>query len=159
MYWLGADLAESVGKRLRRLRGEAGMSRRVVALRVGRSDTYIEKLEADAIAQPSHENLRRLADLFGVSVDYLVSGEGQETSPAYEEQWVEDLIRDLRRRGLPAKQADWLARIARSLLPESTAQDEQAQAASEVPGDADKPVQSQNGGTGLVAEERESYRP
>src|SRR5579862_2770834 len=64
--------AESIGKRLHRLRLERGMSQRDLAA-PGVSYAYISRIEAGA-RQPSVKALRKLAAKLGVSVEYLETG-------------------------------------------------------------------------------------
>jgi transcriptional regulator with XRE-family HTH domain len=63
---------ESIGRRLRRLRQERGLSQRELA-EPGVSYAYISRIEAGA-RQPSVKALRLLAPKLGVSVEYLESG-------------------------------------------------------------------------------------
>src|SRR5438105_10373056 len=64
--------AESIGKRLKRLRLERGFSQRDVSS-PGVSYAYISRIEAGA-RTPSVKALRMLAAKLGVSVDYLETG-------------------------------------------------------------------------------------
>lgn len=64
--------AETIGRRLRRLRDERGMSQRELAA-PGVSYAYISRIEADA-RRPSVKALRMLARKLGVSADYLETG-------------------------------------------------------------------------------------
>jgi transcriptional regulator with XRE-family HTH domain len=63
---------ETIGRRLRRLRLERGLSQRDLAA-PGVSYAYISRIEAGA-RQPSVKALRRLAAKLGVSADYLETG-------------------------------------------------------------------------------------
>ena len=64
---------EPIGKRVKRLRLEQGLSQRDVAS-PGVSYAYISRIEAGA-RSPSVKALRKLAPKLGVSVEYLENGE------------------------------------------------------------------------------------
>src|SRR5713101_10041415 len=64
--------AESIGRRLKRLRLERGLSQRELSS-PGVSYAYISRIEAGA-RTPSVKALRLLAKKLGVSVDYLETG-------------------------------------------------------------------------------------
>jgi transcriptional regulator with XRE-family HTH domain len=68
----GNQPAESIGRRLRRLRHERGLSQRELAS-PGVSYAYISRIEAGA-RRPSVKALRKLAAKLGVSADYLETG-------------------------------------------------------------------------------------
>ncbi len=65
---------EELNDRLFRLRKEKGMSQREVGKGVGVSGQTISVWEKGA-SKPSGDKLKLLSDFFGVSVDYLLSGE------------------------------------------------------------------------------------
>ncbi len=62
------------GPRLVALRRKRGWSQRDVAQRIGKSDSAIGTYENDT-AMPSLETAAALADVFGVSLDYLLEGD------------------------------------------------------------------------------------
>src|SRR4051812_47465198 len=64
--------SESVGERLKRLRGERGLSQRDLSSQ-GVSYAYISRIEAGA-RRPSVKALRKLAEKLGVSAEYLETG-------------------------------------------------------------------------------------
>src|SRR3989442_8201641 len=64
--------AESIGRRLKRLRQERGLSQRELSS-PGVSYAYISRIEAGA-RTPSVKALRMLARKLGVSVEYLETG-------------------------------------------------------------------------------------
>lgn len=70
----------TLGERIRTCRQQAGMSQEKVAELIGISRQAVTKWEADQSA-PSTENLFKLADIFGTSVDLLLHAEnsGEET--------------------------------------------------------------------------------
>src|SRR3954453_17418354 len=65
---------ETVGERLKRLRGERGLSQRDLSSQ-GVSYAYISRIEAGA-RRPSVKALRKLAEKLGVSAEYLETGSG-----------------------------------------------------------------------------------
>jgi len=73
-----APLGESIGKRLKRLRLERGLSQRELAA-PGVSYAYISRIEAGT-RQPSVKALRRLATKLGVAASYLETGSDLEPS-------------------------------------------------------------------------------
>ncbi len=64
--------------RLIMLRKKRGWSQQDVAQRIGKSDSAIGTYENDT-AMPSLEAAAALADVFGVSLDYLLEGEKSRT--------------------------------------------------------------------------------
>lgn len=56
---------------IQKLRKEKGYSKKQVWERLGISDVAYWDYERGA-RKPSYENLKKLADLYGVSIDYLV---------------------------------------------------------------------------------------
>lgn len=67
-----APPSESIGQRLRRLRGESGLSQRELSS-PGVSYAYISRIEAGT-RQPSIKALRKLARKLGVTTEYLETG-------------------------------------------------------------------------------------
>jgi transcriptional regulator with XRE-family HTH domain len=104
---------ETIGRRLRRLRLERGLSQRELAA-PGVSYAYISRIEAGT-RQPSVKALRRLAAKLGVSAEYLETG--SELAPADKREL--DLI-DLE---LAVRLGDWQAKQEplESLLAEAVA--------------------------------------
>ena len=67
-------------EKLVRLRKEKGLSQLKVSERLGVSRQAISRWEVGA-AMPSTENLKRLSDLYGVSVDYLLHDDSERPGP------------------------------------------------------------------------------
>ena len=73
--------------RIKECRKAAGMSQKYVSVTLGLAGPSISNWESGK-TKPSHDNLVRLAGLFGVSVDYLLGiddsteVQAQETAPA-----------------------------------------------------------------------------
>ena len=71
----------TLGERIYRLRGSAGLSQGELAEKIGVSRQSVSKWETDA-SIPELEKLVQLSDLFGVTLDELVRQETPETEPA-----------------------------------------------------------------------------
>ena len=71
----------SIGQRISELRRRASLSQEYVAEKIGVSRQAVSKWETDASA-PDTYNLIALAELFGVSVEYLATGK----PPAHESE-------------------------------------------------------------------------
>ena len=68
----------SFAQRLKTLRAEHNMTQKELGRRMNLARTTIAGYETKS-RQPSHEKLADIADIFGVSVDYLIDGD--ETLP------------------------------------------------------------------------------
>ena len=72
---------KDVGQRIARLRKEMGLSQMALAEKLNVSDKAVSKWEKDN-GSPSIEFFPILADLFGVSIDYLMTGKKAEKKEA-----------------------------------------------------------------------------
>ena len=70
---------QTLGKRLRELRKEAGMSQRAVAERVKIDFTYLSKIESGAM-YPREDVLIKLANVLGADKDELITLAGRVPS-------------------------------------------------------------------------------
>ena len=68
---------KAMGARVRQLRKQFGSSREEVAGRIGRSSKYYADIERGSCGM-SLDTLLKLANLYGVSLDYLVFGKKRE---------------------------------------------------------------------------------
>ncbi|MBR2601851.1 MAG: helix-turn-helix transcriptional regulator [Clostridia bacterium] len=86
--------------KIRYCREYNGMSQKYVALSVGVSCPMVSQWESGK-KDPSRENLVKLANLFGVTTDYLLDHETLSQSPAIsmEEQQLINIYRQLNRAG------------------------------------------------------------
>lgn len=71
-FFLKGDTPVTLGERLRKLREAQGLTQVKLAAQVGISDSLIAQVETGKV-QPSLNTLEKLADTFGVSVDYFLS--------------------------------------------------------------------------------------
>ena len=71
---------ETIGKRICALRKERGMKQEELAQRLDVSGQAVSKWENDQTC-PDISLLPRLAEVFGVTTDYLLTGEQEETPP------------------------------------------------------------------------------
>ena len=71
---------ETIGKRICALRKEKGMKQEELAQKLDVSSQAVSKWENDQTC-PDISLLPRLAEVFGVTTDYLLTGEQEETPP------------------------------------------------------------------------------
>ena len=71
---------ESIGKRICALRKAKGMKQEELAQRLDISGQAVSKWENDQTC-PDVSQLPRLAEVFGVTTDYLLTGEQEQTPP------------------------------------------------------------------------------
>jgi len=65
---------ETMGRRLAAQRALLGLSQLEAATRAGVSQPYVSQLENDDAVSPPLSTIAKLADVYGVSIDYLVKG-------------------------------------------------------------------------------------
>jgi len=70
----------SIGKRISKLRTERNFSQEYLAEQMNVSRQAVSKWEHDQ-SSPDTGNMIRLADLFGVTVDYLATGKKTDAAP------------------------------------------------------------------------------
>ena len=83
--------SEAFGPRLRRERDKRGLNQAQLADRAGLQPSAVSHFESGRRA-PSFENLKRLADALGVTIDYLLGRVGE---PGLSGPEVEQLFRDM----------------------------------------------------------------
>ncbi len=81
---------QELGRRLKELRGQAGLTQRELARRVGVNYSYISKIEHGAMAPPGEKLIERLASVLGADEEELTALAGRIPS---------DVIEILRSRG------------------------------------------------------------
>jgi transcriptional regulator with XRE-family HTH domain len=67
----------TLGKRIQELRKNAGITQQALAKKINISHPQIVRYENKGV-QPPADVLSRLADVFGVSIDFLVNGDTNE---------------------------------------------------------------------------------
>lgn len=102
----------SLGTRIKELRFKKGVSLQAVANAVGASKPHIWELEKGTTKNPSLELVTKLAQYFGVSVDYLAGVESIETD---ENQTVQAFARELSNKKLSDADVDLLRLTAETL--------------------------------------------
>lgn len=80
-----------IGKRLIELRNKKKLTQKAVADKIKISRSAYSNYESD-FREPDFKNVELLADVFGVSVDYLLGRESKESS--IEETEIERIIRE-----------------------------------------------------------------
>jgi transcriptional regulator with XRE-family HTH domain len=89
-----ASPTDTFGRRLARLREQAGLSQSAMARRIGASQSAVSQIEAGD-RSPSYGMLVQLAEALGVGMPYLVGAEVEGLSP-------DERIHFARFRALPA---------------------------------------------------------
>lgn len=84
--------SKDTGRRLRHLRKQSGYSREQVAKQIGRSSKYYADIERGTCGM-SVETLIGLAELYHVSLDFLVDGVGEEAG--WKDVRTEGLMREI----------------------------------------------------------------
>jgi transcriptional regulator with XRE-family HTH domain len=79
-FAVDASLRTAFGARLRELRKNRGWTLKEVATRLGVRHTHIIKYESGVHAPPL-EKIAQFADIYGVTVDYLITGKHPDQTP------------------------------------------------------------------------------
>jgi HTH-type transcriptional regulator, competence development regulator len=74
-----SEQANKFGHYLRDLRKQAGLTLREIEERTGISNSYLSQLENGYIDQPSPRNLQKLAEVYGISYEHLMTQAGYLT--------------------------------------------------------------------------------
>ena len=74
-------ITETLGQRIRRLRKGHGLSQVALARRLEASTNAINLLEQDRISDPHWQRLIAIAEILGVSLDYLAGRTDDPTPP------------------------------------------------------------------------------
>jgi len=75
-------MEETLGQRIRKARQRYGMSQTELAKRVGISKTAMNQIEMGETLDPRMSRLRAIADILGVSMDYLAGREDEDEDEA-----------------------------------------------------------------------------
>ena len=76
-------MSETLGERIRRIRLRYGMSQAELARRIKISGNSLNKIEAGETPDPRASGIKAIADVLGVTTDYLLRGE-DDTESEYE---------------------------------------------------------------------------
>jgi transcriptional regulator with XRE-family HTH domain len=71
-------MEETLGQRIRKARQRYGMSQTELAKRVGISKTAMNQIEMGETLDPRLSRIRAIADILGVSMDYLAGREDED---------------------------------------------------------------------------------
>ena len=74
-------MKETLGTRIRKARLLYGMSQVELARRVGISKTAMNQIEMGETADPRLSRIRAIADILGVSMDYLAGRQDEDGTP------------------------------------------------------------------------------
>lgn len=102
-------MSEKFQDRLRKARQDKGMSQSELAERAGFQPSAISHFETGTRA-PSFDNLRKLADALGVSIDYLLGRQAESTAAG---PVAEQLYRDFKK--LSSSDQETVAGMAKML--------------------------------------------
>ena len=75
-------MQETLGERIRKERLRYGMSQVELARRIGISKTAMSQIESGETEDPRVSRLSAIADILGVSMDYLAGREDEDSTPA-----------------------------------------------------------------------------
>ena len=65
-------LLDTLGKRIKALRADSGMSQKELARRMHTAQSHLSEVEADSVPRVSGELLSRIASALGTTTDYLL---------------------------------------------------------------------------------------
>lgn len=71
----------TLGSRIQQLRKDGGMTQSQLSSRIGISMTQLVRYENKSV-QPTADTLKKLSDVFGTSIDFLVNGNTDEKAAA-----------------------------------------------------------------------------
>jgi transcriptional regulator with XRE-family HTH domain len=100
----------SIAIKIKELRLKKGVSLQSVADAVGASKPHIWELERGASQNPSLELVRKLAQYFGVTVDYLAGLDDIDTNSS-----IQAFARELETKNLSQSDLDFLRQAAETL--------------------------------------------
>lgn len=102
----------SLGERIRKCRQESHLSQEKLAELVGVTRQAVTKWEADQSA-PNTDNLFRLAEIFGTTVDLLLTTDEKENRSMIEEVYA--VIKQEQERQAKSRRQKWKQRLLQSL--------------------------------------------
>lgn len=96
-----------IGVRIQTLRQERGLSLSELSEKSNVAKSYLSAIERGIQMNPSIQVMEKLAQVLGVSVQYLVSGDTEELN--LDQEWIE-LAREVAESGISKDQfREWLA--------------------------------------------------
>ena len=87
-----------LGKKIKQLRLQRGMSLSDLAERADVSKSYLSTIERDIQKNPSIQFLEKIADVFGISVLQLIKND-EENTETLDQDWIE-LIKEAMNSGI-----------------------------------------------------------
>ncbi|MBB5706346.1 helix-turn-helix domain-containing protein [Sphingopyxis panaciterrulae] len=69
---LGVAMSSTLGKKVNKLRREQGLTLEQLAIATGSSKSYMWEIENKPVARPSAEKLNKIAEVLGVTPEFLV---------------------------------------------------------------------------------------
>ncbi|MEK3821486.1 helix-turn-helix transcriptional regulator [Cytobacillus sp. FSL W8-0315] len=78
----------SFGNRIRKLREKSGINQKDMAKKLELSNVQLSRYESDE-RRPDFETLKKISEIFDVSIDYLITG--NEKNSSSDEMWREIL--------------------------------------------------------------------
>ena len=104
----------ALGERIQELRKKEGLTQTELAKKVGVSHTQMARYEIKGV-QPPADVLQRLANLFGVSIDFLVVGNADEK--AIESLKDAELVADFKKVAqLPEEERQTILKVVKAYL-------------------------------------------
>ena len=84
------SIRKALGKRVKQLRKEKGLTQKALANQVGSSPAQLNKYES-GLNTPPLDRLLLLAEVLGTSVDYLISGHQSDDLPIHNSRLIQRL--------------------------------------------------------------------
>lgn len=86
----------SIGLRLKELREKSGYNKKEVAEKLGMPYTTYNNYETDA-REPGSDTLRKISQLYSVSIDYLLENEEIHTIAAHHDslEWTDEELNEI----------------------------------------------------------------
>ncbi|MCC7571494.1 helix-turn-helix domain-containing protein [Candidatus Micrarchaeota archaeon] len=86
----------SLGEKLKELRESMGLNKRELAEKIGMPYTTYNNYETDA-RDVGSETLRKFAQFYNVSIDYILENEIQTLAAHHEGDWTEEELDEIER--------------------------------------------------------------
>jgi transcriptional regulator with XRE-family HTH domain len=83
-----ASVRKALGKRIKQLRKEKGLTQKELAKQVNCSHAQLNKYES-GLNTPPLDRLLLLAEVLGTSVDYLLAGQGNGKPPLHSQRLIQ----------------------------------------------------------------------